>query len=174
MTTFNRIFLTLLLPLALAADKPADSIHLTGPGLNPSDYTPARIKSDLSANLKTVEYSSHGQSHHATCLPLLSLLQSAGLDTTLKHDPSADPSKKHLPLRLAVTVTGQDGYAVTFSLAELLPDAGNHPAYLALDTDDKPLAANEGPLKLIVPSDAKPSRWVRAVASVTLSDPTRK
>ncbi|HZZ44573.1 MAG TPA: hypothetical protein VFE58_16675 [Tepidisphaeraceae bacterium] len=163
------LILLSLTTLSFAAD-PAP-VHISGVGIStPSDWTPDRIKSDLAADTKTIEYSSHGQAHHATAVSLLALLKASGLDTTLKHDPAADPHKKHAPLHYAVTVTGTDGYSATFALAELLPDAGNHDAYLALDSDDKPLPPSDGPTKLIVPSDAKPSRWVHSVGSITIFD----
>jgi hypothetical protein len=36
----------------------------------------------------------------------------------------------------------------------------------------KPLADKDGPVRLIVPSDSKPGRWVHAVAKITVIDPT--
>jgi Oxidoreductase molybdopterin binding domain len=103
---------------------------------------------------------------------LLSVLQDAGIDTVLKMDPKIDPKIKNYNLRLVVVIHGTDGYTTTFSLAELLPDIGNREAWLALDEDGQALSAKEGPVKLIVPSDAKPGRWVRALDSITVLDPT--
>jgi hypothetical protein len=61
-------------------------------------------------------------------------------------------------------------HTADFSLAELLPQFGHRAAWLTLDEDGKPLPADTGPVELIVPGDAKPGRWVHAVAVVTLID----
>jgi len=58
------------------------------------------------------------------------------------------------------------------SLGELLPSIGHHPAWLALDQDDQPLSATDAPIKLIVPDDAKPARWVHGVQELSIDDAT--
>jgi hypothetical protein len=88
----------------------------------------------------------------------------------LKMDPSADPKLKNHNLRLAVVVEGADGYTATFSLGELMPEIGGKEAWLALDEDGKPLPQRL--VKLVVPADQKPARWVRDVVSITIVDPT--
>ena len=45
--------------------------------------------------------------------------------------------------------------------------------WIALDRDDEPLAERSAPVELIAPADAKPGRWVRGVASITVVDPAR-
>jgi hypothetical protein len=57
-----------------------------------------------------------------------------------------------------------------FSLAELLPAIGNRSAWLALDIDGEELRARDGPVKLIVPQDSKPGRWVHEIATITILD----
>jgi hypothetical protein len=167
----------LLMAALIAADQPPaqslPAVHVSGAGIaTPADWSAARIKSDMADQIKTIEYSSHGQTHHSTCVPVLEILQASGLGTELKHDPTADPRTKHIPLRLAVTVLGKDGYAATFSLAELLPSVGKAQAWLALDEDGSDLPPEQAPMKLIVPTDGDAGRWVHAVAEIKITDPT--
>jgi DMSO/TMAO reductase YedYZ molybdopterin-dependent catalytic subunit len=65
-----------------------------------------------------------------------------------------------------VIATGHDGYQVIFSLNELDPDLGNARAIVADQRDGKPLTGNQGPLRLIVATDKKPSRAVRMLEKI--------
>lgn len=67
-----------------------------------------------------------------------------------------------------VSVAAADGYRVIFSLAEL--DAGflDSEALVADTLDGAPLEPAEGPLKLVVPHDKRPARWVRMLKSITV------
>ena len=71
-----------------------------------------------------------------------------------------------LPLMCAVAVSA------TFSAAELLPDIGNHAAWLEIDEDGKPLSETNAPMSLLVPDDIKPARWVHGVGTITVLDAT--
>src|SRR5215470_1478456 len=62
-----------------------------------------------------------------------------------------------------VVAEAKDGYAVVFSIAELDPAMTDNPVILADTMDGKPLAAKEGPFKIVVPGDKRPARWVRMV-----------
>jgi DMSO/TMAO reductase YedYZ molybdopterin-dependent catalytic subunit len=157
---------------SLHADRPPDAISVDGCVSKPDDWTVARLKSELSADIGTVSYTTKDQKHTSSAVPLVALLKASGVSTQLKADPTADPKTKHHELRLVVVVQGVDGYVATFSLAELLGELGNRPAWLAFEMDEKPLSATEGPLKLIVPDDQKPARWVHAVRSISVVDIT--
>jgi hypothetical protein len=86
-------------------------------------------------------------------------------------DPKADPHVKNYNLRLVVVIEGGDGYITTFSVAELLPEIGGREAWLVFDEDGKPLPERDGALKVIVPADQKPARWVRDVTCITVVNP---
>jgi DMSO/TMAO reductase YedYZ molybdopterin-dependent catalytic subunit len=88
-------------------------------------------------------------------------------------DPKADPKTKNSQLRLVVIVEARDGYTVAFSLAELLADVGNRPVWLSLELDGQPLSERDGPIRLIVPEDQKPARWVHSVKSISMVDESR-
>jgi DMSO/TMAO reductase YedYZ molybdopterin-dependent catalytic subunit len=61
-----------------------------------------------------------------------------------------------------------DGYRVVFSLAELDADFTDAQVLVADTLDGAPLGANVGPLRLVVPQDKRPARWVRMLKSLTV------
>ncbi len=63
-----------------------------------------------------------------------------------------------------VTVTGQDGYAVTLAMAEIDPEFENKQVLLALDRGG---AAMDYP-RLAVPDDKRAGRSVRDVQSIAV------
>ncbi len=68
-----------------------------------------------------------------------------------------------------VVVTGSDGYRVLFSLAELEEATGATANVLLADkVEGKPLSEKEAPLKLVVPSDKRPERFVRMVTGISV------
>ncbi len=104
---------------------------------------------------------------------MLSILKAAGVDAGVGKNPTADPKMKNAALHLVVVVRGRDGYVAVFSLAELLPEIGDKPAWIALDEDGAALSERDGPVKLIVPGDAKPGRWVHGVAGIEVVDESK-
>jgi DMSO/TMAO reductase YedYZ molybdopterin-dependent catalytic subunit len=69
-----------------------------------------------------------------------------------------------------VRVTGADGYAVVFSLTELDADFSNTTVILADQHEGKPLSADDGPFRLVVPGDKRAARWVRNVRAIEVVD----
>jgi hypothetical protein len=63
---------------------------------------------------------------------------------------------------------GSDGYRVLFSLAELDADFSDAQVLVADTLDGAPLGANVGPLRLVVPQDKRPARWVRMLRTLTV------
>jgi hypothetical protein len=129
-------------------------------------WTIEAFKTKFSAQTKSITFTSHGQSHTADAVPLLTVLTDAGAPTTWKMDSKADPKTKNWPLRQTVLITGRDGYQAALALAEILPEFGNHEAWLAFDRDGQPLDDRSAPVELIVPGDVKPGRWVRGVVNI--------
>jgi hypothetical protein len=152
--------------VAYSADS-VPAVHVGGGAVTqPSDWTVARLQDELAGQIKPVKYSSKGAQHTSNCVPLVAVLRAAGVPVDLKM--GGDPKTKNAQLREVVIITGRDGYAVDFSLAELLPDIGNRAVWLALDMNGQPLAAEDGPVKLLVPEDVKPGRWVRGLATISV------
>lgn len=69
-------------------------------------------------------------------------------------------------LRHVVIVTGRDGYAAVLSLAEVDPGLGGRRVILADRADGRPLGDDDGPWRLVVEDDRRPTRSVRQVARI--------
>ena len=54
-------------------------------------------------------------------------------------------------------------YEVVFALPELDPDFTDRQVLLCYAKDGMPLAADEGPLRMVVPGEKRQARWVRQV-----------
>jgi hypothetical protein len=107
-----------------------------------------------------VTASAHGHALHCDGIPLHALLQAAG----------AMPSEPLRGAQLAryVQIDAADGYRALYALAELDPTLGGRKVYLTDRCDGAALPADDGPLRLIAPGDARPARWVRQVKAITV------
>lgn len=96
-------------------------------------------------------------------VPLYDLLKEAGV-------PTGD-AMRGKGMKTYVMVTAGDGYQVLFALSELDEQIG-HLQVIVADSEDgkafeqKTSGPNVGPLRLIVPTDTRPARWVRMVKSI--------
>lgn len=72
-------------------------------------------------------------------------------------------------MTLVVVTEASDGYRAVFSLAELDSDFSGAQVLVADTVDGKPLAEKEGPLRLVVPGDKRPARWVRMLKSIKVA-----
>jgi hypothetical protein len=164
------IVLGLVGTAGLVQGQDSDKVHVAGPGIVVSVWGVTQTQTELASDVKPVKYKSHGVEHTFDCVSLVSFLKAAGADTNFVMQPGADPKVKNPQLRRVVIVTGRDGYAVVFSLAELLPAIGDRTVWLALDEDGKPLPEGDGPMRLIVPDDKMPGRAVHEIASIEIVD----
>jgi hypothetical protein len=71
-------------------------------------------------------------------------------------------------LAWVVVAKANDGYQAVFALAELDPAFQDKLFLLADRKDGKPLPADEGPYRLIVPAEARQARWVRQLVTLTV------
>lgn len=71
-------------------------------------------------------------------------------------------------LAWTVTVDAAESYRAVFALAELDPVFTERVVLLADTRDGTPLAATEAPLRLVVPDEKRPARWVRQVTHLTV------
>jgi len=69
-------------------------------------------------------------------------------------------------LATAVRLTAADGYQVVFSLGELDETLGHLEVLIADRQDGAPLPAQDGPFRLVVPSDKRGARWVRQLVRI--------
>ena len=65
-----------------------------------------------------------------------------------------------------VLVEAADGYRAAFALAELDPSIGGKQVLLADTMDGKPLPAETGTWRLVVPTDNRPARWVWSIVRI--------
>jgi DMSO/TMAO reductase YedYZ molybdopterin-dependent catalytic subunit len=72
------------------------------------------------------------------------------------------------PVKDYVVVTGADGFAAVLSLAETDPWLHKGSVILADTAGGAALAPHEGPLRLMVEGDVRPSRSVRNVVKIEL------
>ncbi len=158
-----------MLAASLRAAPASDGISVGGIVDKPGDWTVVRLKRELAADVTSVDYTGHDGKHTSTAVPLVALLKAAGAATELKQPAKGvTGAEKHAEMHYAVVVQGRDGYFAVFSIGELMTDLDNRKIYLALDEDGKPLPDADGPMKLIVPDDGKPARWVHGVQSVSV------
>jgi DMSO/TMAO reductase YedYZ molybdopterin-dependent catalytic subunit len=153
------ILLILALQVAAPAVQPATDVVLRVTGAVPQQL--AITLQDLAAmpHLK-VTTQAHGATVTYGGVPLTEILQKAGapVGSQLRGKVMAS----------YVLVTARDGYRVVFALPELDPDFTDaaRQIILADSADGKPLAENQGPLRIVVPQEKKGARWVRMVESI--------
>ena len=71
-------------------------------------------------------------------------------------------------LSMYLLVEAADGYRVIFSLPEMDEAFTDRTVLLVDRKDGKPLSDREGPFRIIVPDEKRPTRWVRQVVSLTI------
>jgi DMSO/TMAO reductase YedYZ molybdopterin-dependent catalytic subunit len=74
-------------------------------------------------------------------------------------------------MTLVVVAEATDGYRAAFSLAELDADFAAAQVLVADLEDGKPLDAQHGPLRLVVPGDKRQARWVRLLKIISVQKP---
>jgi DMSO/TMAO reductase YedYZ molybdopterin-dependent catalytic subunit len=117
----------------------------------------------------TVRAKTHdGKEHGFEGVALAEVLHRAGL-------PQGEEVRGPL-LSKYLLVTAHDGYRAIFSLPELDPAFTETHALLADRMDGEALTSREGPLRLVLPSEKRETRWVRMVEKIELlaaPDPVR-
>jgi len=104
-----------------------------------------------------------GSTHEYDGVALASLLAKAGV-------PQAGDLRGK-SMALCVVAEGSDGYRAAFSLAELDVDFAAESVLVADTADGKDLAADQGPLRLVVPGDKRQGRWVRLLKAISIVNP---
>jgi hypothetical protein len=65
-----------------------------------------------------------------------------------------------------VAALASDGYEVVYALAELDPTIADSGMIVADKREGQPLAASEGPLRIIVPHDKRPARSLKMLQEI--------
>jgi DMSO/TMAO reductase YedYZ molybdopterin-dependent catalytic subunit len=91
------------------------------------------------------------------------------LEELLKRAGAPQGSKLRGPAMAAyVEADAADGYRVIFSIAELDSDFQDSEIIVADTMDGAALPDKVGPLRLVVPHDRRPARWIRMLQSITV------
>ena len=93
-------------------------------------------------------------------VPLDALLQKAGV--------AQGEALRGAGMAGYVLIEAADNYRVLFSQAELDTSFEDSEVLLADTMDGAPLAADQGPFKLVAPHEKRPGRWVKMVSAITV------
>lgn len=112
----------------------------------------------------TASFGFHGGSPHRFSGPrLLSVLRAAGVPVD---------SLRGRGLAQFVVAEARDGYHALFSVGELIAQLGDAPVMVADSMDSAALPAEDGPFRLIVPGDRRPSRSARQIVRIRVASPS--
>ena len=114
----------------------------------------------------------HGQTRAVVGVPLEKVLRRFGFTPGVM-SKTLPPAQKRLGYKLAVVATAPDGFQAVFSAAELTEGMGKTQALVVWMIDGKPLPAEEGSLRLVVPSDGEPSRSLYNLSRLDVVDMRR-
>jgi hypothetical protein len=145
---------------AASASRPAsEDVLIVGPDGRTKQLTATML---AALPVARVSATSHDKTVAYAGADLLDVLRAAGIDPP--------DHLRGAAVRQVLLAQGADGYTVAFSFAELDPTLGGRKAYLVDRGDDKPLG-EDGPWRLVVPQDARATRWVRQLTRLTVVDP---
>jgi len=153
------LFILTLIPFLPAQEQP--SLEISGTGI-------ATIKisaRDLSAmpHLKLGVREPHkGEMQHYEGVRVSDLLAKAGVPLGEK--------LRGRGLATYVVAKASDGYAVVYSIAELDPAMTDNQVIVADTMNGKPLEPKDGPLKIVVPGDKRPARWIRMLTALRIEN----
>lgn len=102
-----------------------------------------------------------GKVIHFRGVPLTALLEKAGV--------ALGEHLRGKELAAYVLAAAEDGYRVLFSIAECDPKLSGTEVLVADAADGKPIDEKSGPLRLVVPGDHRPARWVRQVDAIVVA-----
>ena len=147
------------------AGGPSSAVTITGIVSATTTLTVADLQKLPAVTVKATLRSDAGTqgTYTYTGALLYTVLQKAGLvpNSSFKNDL----------LRQFVTVGATDNYQATVSIAEIDPNFGHEQIILAYARNGKPLAADEGAIRLIVPGDTMAGRWVSNVNTIVVGAP---
>jgi len=93
---------------------------------------------------------------------LRELLKAAGVDEI--------DGMRGASLRRVIVAEGADGYRVAYAFGELDPSIGDKLVIVSNRQDDAPLPSEDGPWRLIVPTDKRNARGVRKLVKLTVTE----
>ncbi len=152
--------IAVLLPLRPIPAQDSDAtLSVQGDVQKPIGWSMEQLKTQFASQIHKIEFTTgkDKQPKVGTGIPLLSIIQAAGLKT--------DPRINHHDLKFLVILEAKDSYQAFFSLSELSPTQ----AFLVWEIDGKPLPEKEAPLRLILTAGGE-ARQIHGVTRITLVD----
>jgi hypothetical protein len=138
----------------------SSAISLVVKGAIPKELHVTAAEWKVMTRAKVTAKDHEGAEHNYEGVTLQALLLQAGV-------PHGDELRGK-NMTLVVVAEGTDGYRAAFSVAELDGDFAGAPVLVADTSDGKPLTAQEGPLRLVVPGDKRQARCVRMLKNITV------
>jgi DMSO/TMAO reductase YedYZ molybdopterin-dependent catalytic subunit len=135
------------------------SLSLTGEVKTELHLSAADLKALPRTSVKAFD-AHEKQTHVFEGVTLQELLNRAGVPT--------GEDLRGKGLAMCVVADAADGYRAVYSLGELEPSIGNEIVLVADTVDGQRIPAGQGPLRLVVPSDKRPARWVRMLQTLTV------
>ncbi len=156
-------------PASAAVTAKEAAIEVRGDLTQPGRLTPA----DLAALPRvTATWKIHEKTHTVVGVALEQVLRRFGWEPGVM-SKTVPPTEKRAGYKRVVVDTAQDGFQAVFSAAELAQGMGPSQVLLVSTVDGKPLPPEQGPLRLVVPSDGEPSRSLYQIARIDLVDMRR-
>jgi DMSO/TMAO reductase YedYZ molybdopterin-dependent catalytic subunit len=146
---------------AVASDSKPSGAQLTVGGDVPTPLSLSLV--DLSGyprKILKVMNEHEGKEETYQGVPLAEILKRAGV-------PQGS-DLRGAALTTYVRADGADGYSVIFSLAELDSGVQDSDVLVADTLNGGPIPDKLGPLRLVVPHEKRPVRWVRMLRSITV------
>lgn len=139
------------------------ALHVDGQVLNALTLTPDDLRNNYASHTMDVTYLS-GENTVTTSFTgvlLWDILNSAQVNF------NADVRNDKLSLFIVASAT--DNYQAVIAWGEIDPEFGNQPIMVAYDEAGQPLG-DSGPLRLIVPGDARGGRYVSNLVNLSVRD----
>ena len=125
-----------------------------------NDASPVKISSADFVKLPrhTAVLNNHGKQIEYEGVLLHDVLAKGGIDF--------DKELRGKQLSTYVAALASDGYEVVYALAEFDPSVMDSDIIVADKREGQALAANEGPLRIIVPHDKRPTRSIKSLQEI--------
>ncbi|NJR12447.1 molybdate ABC transporter substrate-binding protein [bacterium] len=155
------------LPATISLPTDRNAVRVDGQVLNPLTLTVDDLKANFASQTVTVTFQNGEDTLSATFtgVPVWQILSAA------QPNLNADVPNDHLSQYLVIT--GSDGTQSVIAWGEIDPDVGNALILLVYEQDGSPITDVQGPLRLVVPDDARDGRSVRGVVNISLRDAPR-
>ena len=157
MAFISLLLINPLLSMAQTAGKQA-SVKITGEVTAPLTITLDSLKQYKQTEV--VRKDRDGKDHTYSGVVLADILQKAGV--TLGKALRGENLTKY------ALIEASDGYQVVFALPELDKDFTDRTIILADKVDGQPLAAGDGPFRIIVQDEKKPARCIKQVTGIKI------